>query len=1261
MGSGSERENREETAGMKAHPVEPRPKRNKSNAAQTCNTSIPVCNFDKMDVPPTAGEVPDQPRKDTEAKQAPTGIPGMTDQEFQSLTAEEVNATMTMMQKQVDKIEIGNDAELTQPQITQVKALCLAYADIFQLPKINTKCQEHGVAAQLKLIAEPKFVARTRPMHPAQRAALTPLIADQIRKGIIIESKSATTSPALLVPKPGGKWRFVVDYTQLNKVTASDAYSVPRIDEYFQSLGGNKYFSSFDLIDAFWSVPLAPESQNLTAFNCPDGLFHYLKMPQGIKQGPAIFSRFIDQVFGSLKWDVCITYIDDLIAYTRTFEAHMQALENIFSRVREYGLFFKPEKCKILTRKLKFLGHIISCEGIGLDPDKAKAVCEMPPPVTRKQLRSTLGFMGYFRKYIKDYSRIVSPLQIQLRGGEKGDKKHAKGKVDWSSDEVKDAWKFLIEALTSAPILSHPDWTCPFIVHVDACKHGLGATLTQKYDDGTETVVMYASKSLTPTEQKYNIWELECMAAVWAVTKVFKQYLLPPYGGKFTIYTDNSTVASVFNPERENGFSSRVAHWKLRLSEFDYVISHKPGKTNVLADHLSRCSLLHTCPYGEDPLQPLYQIPAGDEEKSTEPAAEQNRNQPPKIYTAPPSVSIPANSFSSTPPHWPPADLEADTLQRFVDLQRIDANCKALIESIEKGKKIPFMIDTETRALYHTVEALPPEKSERSLKRLVVPDSLKRHIIFRAHGLIHQGSKRTLRLINSRYYWARMTEDITRWCGCCLVCRKRKTTRPWGDGVPKTMSCDRPMQRIAMDLIGKFKKSDDHEYVLTMIDVFTRFTITVPIANKQPSTIGNAIFQHLICVFGVPESILTDQGREFCNQGLTSMCRQFDIRKIKCSPHSNSKGNGHIERWHRLVNSSMYALQLTHGAKWSHYVHAVAFAYNLVANEATGFSPYMLMFGRHPTLPDDVSHGFNAHAENATQANYHIRAGKIMKEAYDSVRARQMTAAEKNRAAREQGSDLKTYKQGDQVLLFNPGQPAYTIEDGDVAIVAGSPRKWTPQWTGPHLIHQKRGNNNYDVLSGKSGTIFEAQNVNSLHPWSQWSDSVSSTSQDYDLAVPWTYGGLPGANSLVAVAFETTFEVGKLTSGPASQDETIHFQWWSNESNNHDLPIRPMWYTPSKPGKKGAKPPEEIPYFAQHRKHPSDKPWTDVETETVTTSRDLMLNGFVLTKAGKIPIPVQWATKHSRKIYFNAANAEADDTGIAEDGDMHRVDYNAQE
>ena len=200
----------------------------------------------------------------------------------------------------MDKIVLGDS--LSQDQVDIIKDLCKKFEGIFQKPTVNDKCKNLGFVAELRLNEPPKFVARPRMMHPAQRAALSILIKDQLQKGIIKHSKSATTSPALLVPKPGGKWRFCVDYSKLNAITESDAYSVPRIDSYFAALGGNKFFTSLDLIDAFWSIPLAEKSQPLTAFSCADGLYEYLRMPQGIKQGPAIFSRFMDEVFGSLKW-----------------------------------------------------------------------------------------------------------------------------------------------------------------------------------------------------------------------------------------------------------------------------------------------------------------------------------------------------------------------------------------------------------------------------------------------------------------------------------------------------------------------------------------------------------------------------------------------------------------------------------------------------------------------------------------------------------------------------------------------------------------------------------------------------------------------------------------------------------------------------------------------------------------------------------------------------------------------------------------------
>ena len=240
------------------------------------------------------------------------------------------------------------------------------------------------------------------------------------------------------------------------------------------------------------------------------------------------------------------------------------------------------------------MGHIISEDGVATDPDKTKAVREMPKPRTKKELKSALGLFSYFRKYIRDFSRVAAPLhkQIKIPAPEDGQtvteanrKNFMRNKLVWDK-EMETSWAAIIDALTSPPVLTHPDWNSTFEVHADACKHGLGCVLIQKQSDGKDKVIMFASKSLTDVESRYATWELEAYACVWGVG-VFRQYLLPPFGRKFKIFTDSTAVTFALNPQRKDR-SARLAHWMVQMSEYEYEILHRTGSSNVVADHLSR-------------------------------------------------------------------------------------------------------------------------------------------------------------------------------------------------------------------------------------------------------------------------------------------------------------------------------------------------------------------------------------------------------------------------------------------------------------------------------------------------------------------------------------------------------------------------------------------------------------------------------------------------------------------------------------------------
>ena len=412
---------------------------------------------------------------------------------------------------------------------------------------------------------------QVRRIPPARRDTVSKLVSDMLKKDVIEPSSSPWASPIVLVQKKDGSIRFCVDYRKVNAVTRKDAYPIPRVDDTLDTLSGSKWFSTLDLISGYWQVEVDESDREKTAFCTPDGHYQFKVMPFGLCNAPATFQQLMDMVLAGLQWNNCLVYLDDVIVVGKTFEDHLQNLRNVFGRLRAAGLKLQPKKCHFCSQEVEFLGHVVSPQGVSVDPKKVDKVANWPVPTSKREVQQFLGLANYYRRFVENFARIAKPLH---RLTEKT------AQIDWSM-ECQAAFEKLRQKLVTSPILVFPDMTKSFILDTDASDTGIEAVLSQMDDDGVEHVVAYASKVLSKAERRYCVTRKELLAVVSFIHH-FCPYLL---GRRFILRTDHGSLTwlSRFkNPERQ------LARWLEQLQEYDFEIHHQPGKKHQNADALSR-------------------------------------------------------------------------------------------------------------------------------------------------------------------------------------------------------------------------------------------------------------------------------------------------------------------------------------------------------------------------------------------------------------------------------------------------------------------------------------------------------------------------------------------------------------------------------------------------------------------------------------------------------------------------------------------------
>jgi len=482
-----------------------------------------------------------------------------------------------------------------------VARLLSEYADVFSSGPTDvgrTSLVEHSI---------PVFPG-TKPIRHAPRrlgpekdSEVERQVGQLVEQGMVEPHHGAWSSPVVLVRKKDSSWRLCIDYRQLNAVTHRDAYPLPRIDDSLDSLAGSRYFSTLDLLSGYWQVPLDTDAQEKSAFVTRGGLWKWKVLPFGLTSAPASFERLMERVLSGLQWKTLLLYLDDVIVFASDFDSHIERLREVFKRFRYAGLKLKPSKCELFRSKVKYLGHEVSAGGVSTDPGKIEAVKEWSTPKCASELRTFLGFAGYYRRFCPDFATVAKPLNRLT----------AKGVEFCWQQEHDDAFERLKGYLLEAPVLAYPDPSCEFLLDTDASLDGAGAVLSQ-VQEGEERVIAYFSKTFSPCERNYCVTRRELLAVVLAC-KHFRSYL---YGRKFTVRTDHASLVWL---HRRREPSQQVARWLEILSEFSFRIEHRAGRHHGNADGLSRvqcadcrkCALIVEKDGGPTRQQVLSELSAG--------------------------------------------------------------------------------------------------------------------------------------------------------------------------------------------------------------------------------------------------------------------------------------------------------------------------------------------------------------------------------------------------------------------------------------------------------------------------------------------------------------------------------------------------------------------------------------------------------------------------------------------------------------------------
>ncbi|THH26480.1 hypothetical protein EUX98_g7699 [Antrodiella citrinella] len=908
------------------------------------------------------------------------------------------------------------------------------------------------------------------PGSPAKREVMDKQMDTWLRLEVIEPSKSPWGAPGFIVYR-NGKPRMVIDYRKLNEMTIPDEFPLPKQEDIMNALSGAQWLSTMDALSGFTQVLIQEEDRPKTAFRTHRGLHQFRRMPFGLRNGPSIFQRIMQNVLAPYLWVYALVYIDDIVIYSKTFDEHVGHVDRVLTAVADAGITLSPAKCHFAYRSLMLLGQKVSRLGLSTHKDKVDAIIQLAEPKNLHELQTFLGMMVYFSAYVPFYAWIAAPL-FQLQRKDSG--------WHWTAIH-QEAFDLCKQVLTQAPIRAHPMQGLPYRVYTDACDYGLAGILQQvqpiqikdlqgtlteisknnsdvpkpgkwsnSFEDTTvhiERVIAYWSRILKSSERNYSPTEREALALKESLIKF--QSLIE--GEQIFGITDHAALTWSKTFQNVN---RRLLTWGTVFAAYPGLrIIHRAGRIHSNVDPISR--LRRRIPMQEGPITTdNVSLTLGDqindplknafselgerfEEKLLSVASKYaNSVHPYSTSSEPLTVSVELIDSDAQESQVPALSYIASTRTSLI-VGLSDKEVERWRSGYLKDNYFSNIIRTLTSAddksqetyshYFRSQDGLLYFEDWNGSSRLCVPNSLQTEVMAESHNVItegaHAGYHRTYNRVASTYYWPRMSRDVRRYVSTCDLCQKAKPRRHAPIGLLRPIPIpSRPFEVVTMDFIPELPTSNGFDNVLVIVDKLTKYGLFIPTTtNITEKETADLFFKHVVTHYGLPRQVITDRDARWRNDFWKQLCSNMGmVRALTTAHHPQADGQTEVLNQHLEIALRSYINPQRDD--WSNHLDALALSYNTTPHTATTFPPSYLLYGFLPMTRSTVIHSSDSvtrpHATDAIHDTANQMSAEFQTYRLQAQRALRLGQLQQERSYNK-GRLQTEYKVGDFVVI-NP-------------------------------------------------------------------------------------------------------------------------------------------------------------------------------------------------------------------------------------------------